>query len=507
MLRSILAFSFMRTGRRVPIDHSKRYSPFVEELCARIVPATDFVGGINNNYIVPGNWNPAAVPTVADEVTMTNRTVELTFGNREAASLTMDSSIFDISNNADLNVLGFGTVAVTDGSELSVFGGGLLQAATRIDFSGGSVGFLGAGQFIAPNIYVDADSEIRLADTSATIQGNLASSGLLFSNTNGGNPTIIGDYTPAAGSETRIRIFGADVSTLTVTGTATLDGAVSVAFVPNIARAINRNDVFDALTYGARAGAFANANVAIGPFVFDVQFNNTVKAVQFVPPPMGIANGINQQLRAGHALAANTEIGEFDDAKAPGLTAGDYTVTINWGDGASGAGVLVGSAGAYTVEAVTGHTYFAVGIFNASFTIEDNGSGLTEVGYFTVDNAPPIAYEVVGYTDNPGIVVWDGMVIQREHYSTSYGALYRFNYWTTQYYDVSGSAYTHDIHWDPSAERMRFGGQEPSWILEYGGVFDGVDWDSDIDLDIDVSTWAYWVGGYDLTITLRPIWS
>src|SRR5262249_49920998 len=52
--------------------------------------------------------------------------------------------------------------------------------------------------------------------------------------------------------------------------------------------------------------------------------------------------------------ATNTVIGNFSDGFKSD-TAADFTATINWGDGTTSTGTVVGSNGSFTVEA--DHTY------------------------------------------------------------------------------------------------------------------------------------------------------
>jgi hypothetical protein len=55
-----------------------------------------------------------------------------------------------------------------------------------------------------------------------------------------------------------------------------------------------------------------------------------------------------------HALSANTVVATFTDSITSDM-AGDFTATINWGDGNTTTGIVVGSNGSFTVEG--GHTY------------------------------------------------------------------------------------------------------------------------------------------------------
>jgi hypothetical protein len=68
----------------------------------------------------------------------------------------------------------------------------------------------------------------------------------------------------------------------------------------------------------------------------------------------------------GTALANNTVVATFTDTVGSDA-AGDFTATINWGDGVTTAGTVVGSAGSFTVEG--GHAYGDEGSDPVSVTL------------------------------------------------------------------------------------------------------------------------------------------
>jgi hypothetical protein len=83
----------------------------------------------------------------------------------------------------------------------------------------------------------------------------------------------------------------------------------------------------------------------------------------------------------GVALPNNTPVATFTDGTLTD-TAGSFTATINWGDGATSAGTIVGSNGSFTVEG--GHAYADEGNFSpivtitrtadSAFVVDNNGS-------------------------------------------------------------------------------------------------------------------------------------
>ncbi|HXW26203.1 MAG TPA: hypothetical protein VEK73_15775, partial [Xanthobacteraceae bacterium] len=74
----------------------------------------------------------------------------------------------------------------------------------------------------------------------------------------------------------------------------------------------------------------------------------------------------------GTALPSDTEVATFTDGTAND-TAANFTATINWGDGVTTVGTVVGSNGSFTVE--SGHTYSEAGSLNAVITVTRNTDG------------------------------------------------------------------------------------------------------------------------------------
>jgi hypothetical protein len=67
------------------------------------------------------------------------------------------------------------------------------------------------------------------------------------------------------------------------------------------------------------------------------------------------------------AIAVGTTVATFADNA--GLTASNYTATIDWGDGTTTAGSVSGSAGSFTVTSAVSHTYADEGLFTETVTI------------------------------------------------------------------------------------------------------------------------------------------
>src|SRR5882672_10516581 len=100
------------------------------------------------------------------------------------------------------------------------------------------------------------------------------------------------------------------------------------------------------------------------------------------------------------ALAGNTDIASFTVDNTTD-TAGDFTATIDWGDGTMSAGTIVGSNGSFTVEG--GHTYLDEGFPLATVTITHTADSaqITPSGNIAVADTDDISVQGVTLTGTP----------------------------------------------------------------------------------------------------------
>ena len=81
-------------------------------------------------------------------------------------------------------------------------------------------------------------------------------------------------------------------------------------------------------------------------------------------------------LSATENQAVTARLATISDGDAP--TRGDYTAAISWGDGASSAGAVSGTAGStFTVSG--SHSYAEDGTYQISVTVVDNGGARVSV--------------------------------------------------------------------------------------------------------------------------------
>src|SRR6185369_9688650 len=122
----------------------------------------------------------------------------------------------------------------------------------------------------------------------------------------------------------------------------------------------------------ATAAVTSTANVAAGL---------SVTAVNFTTPEHAAFNGT---------------VANFSDSNT-NLTAGSFVATINWGDGTSSAGTVIGSAGVFSVNGQ--HTYADEGSFTFTATVTESDvlSGTPVV--FAPQQAIPFTGTVATFTD------------------------------------------------------------------------------------------------------------
>ena len=92
-------------------------------------------------------------------------------------------------------------------------------------------------------------------------------------------------------------------------------------------------------------------------------------------------------VRAGPGQSFTAPVATFNDADPQG-TAGDYSATIDWGDGSTpDAGSVAASGGGFQVSG--GQTYATAGSYATRITIRDTSATLTLDGTATIE--PPTA--------------------------------------------------------------------------------------------------------------------
>src|SRR5438046_9133873 len=82
----------------------------------------------------------------------------------------------------------------------------------------------------------------------------------------------------------------------------------------------------------------------------------------------------------GEQASSTDTVGSFTDTNTA-KTAGDFTVSIDWGDATTSAGTVSGSGGSFSVAGT--HTYDEDGTFHGTFTVTELPGGPPKAFAFT----------------------------------------------------------------------------------------------------------------------------
>ncbi len=132
---------------------------------------------------------------------------------------------------------------------------------------------------------------------------------------------------------------------------------------------------------GVISGIIASTAVANGPYSASVTVddgNGATASQSFtwtVHDAALSAQAVTVSATEGSPFAGVT-VANFTDANANSQS-GDFSATVNWGDSASGTGVVTGSGGSYSVTG--SHLYSGVGPYTVSVTISDSGGSTATV--------------------------------------------------------------------------------------------------------------------------------
>ncbi|MHB8689962.1 MAG: hypothetical protein ACYDHH_01825 [Solirubrobacteraceae bacterium] len=101
----------------------------------------------------------------------------------------------------------------------------------------------------------------------------------------------------------------------------------------------------------------------------------------------GLTAASSVTLQATGGMPFTGTVGAFTDANT-GAPAGDFTATINWGDGTTSSGTVnpTGTAGQFSISGT--HTYNGVGALNTSVLVTDSDGATVSVPGFATVTAP-----------------------------------------------------------------------------------------------------------------------
>ena len=244
----------------------------------------------------------------------------------------------------------------TDAGTVSAAGGGVFDVT-------GNHTYANDGSLPITVVISDsADSTTATANSTASVlESDLSGTGATFAATMGNTFSgTVGTFDDAGSTATATGFFA---------GIAWGDGTSSLGSVSGAPGAFTVNGTH---TY-ADGGVFTTtvAIIEIGK-----------SGINPVPPTTltGTANVTDTDTLAatGTAIAASegatftSTVATLSDSNAA-TTASDLTATINWGDGSSSTGTVLGSAGSFSVTAT--HVYGDEGTFNATVVVVDDAAG------------------------------------------------------------------------------------------------------------------------------------
>ena len=295
--------------------------------------------------------------------------VQTAFNN--TGTVTVQAGLLDLSA-ITANV---GSVQVSSGGTLSV--NNYTQTAGDTTLSGGT---LSGGP-----ININGGS---LAG-SGTISGNLINAGQVIPGSTGaaGLLVINGNYAQTTAGRLDVEIggttAGSQYSQLAVSGTASLDGTLSIATINGFLPALG--NAFQVLTFASATGNVAAYNgLGLGNCLIlnpTLNSNNLTLTVQAGHPPVvGAISGPLGPVAPGIPIRVSASFTDQDTFET-------HTALWNWGDGTTLAGTVTESGGSGSVTGA--HVYAVAGVYALTVTVTDS-DGCTGQSSFQVTIAPSI---------------------------------------------------------------------------------------------------------------------
>ena len=196
----------------------------------------------------------------------------------------------------------------------------------------------------------------------------------------------------------QVAAIGIDCAAAAASGSATIawgDGQSSPAQFTQAST--SELDVSGSHTYGEEGSysGFVSGSWSCGggaPHEFSEPFGAQVADAQLSAAGAGAPGGAGAgtlQATAGQPFSG--PLATFTDAD-PGGTAGDYSASVNWGDGSPTTPAAIRAGAGFVVDAA--HTYAAAGSYTITVTITDAGgarASVTDTAWVAPAPAPPVA--------------------------------------------------------------------------------------------------------------------
>jgi hypothetical protein len=358
----------------------------------------------------------SGTPTAGASVTFT-----VTNGpdSRETFTGTTDSNghvTFTDSNPFGIAGTDTITAVVTDagGSREEAVGSVSWQYSDNVSASGNDITGYSGESLGSPTVstFSDTTDTNTAGDWNATIDWGDGSTSTGQVTGSGGDYTVSGDHTYSTNGVYLVQVtitssnpsLSADTATTTATATitqapltvkaspitttegqqvtgqiATLTGGATSAAATDYTATVDWGD--GQTSTGTISGSAANFSISASHTYAEAKtYTVTVKAVETANTSDKASDSTTATVSEaavsvtahsftttlGHAYSGT--VATFTDADT--LTpAGDYTATINWGDGHTGTGTITGASGSFTVSA--SHTYSSVGSFPVTVSVQE----------------------------------------------------------------------------------------------------------------------------------------
>ena len=349
---------------------------------AGVASAQEWTGAVNTDYGTAGNWNPAAVPTVGDDVLVdTFSDVDVAGGAFAADTLQQDSGTMTVTGTGSLDVTtGAGTVLFRHQGALQVDAGGSLTANTFTADKSATVSVDGT---------LDADTEIAGTaeldvNAGGLLDGNLMMTGVDPSVDIAAGGTLSGDATVNRGTLSNDGSIGGGISTTGGNATVSVNVGASGTVAGMVDHDAGTLTNAGSLNGGLSVGNGATANVSptgsvaggttVGLGTLNIAAGGTTDGVTL----NGGQNGgvVNNSGTINGGVTANG--GEFN---TDGTINGNVLQT---GGGIFNAeGSIVGDITVNTGDFVTTGALAHTGNFANNHRLNVSGGNLTTTGSFT----------------------------------------------------------------------------------------------------------------------------